>query len=275
MVPARLPCTISGASTADRSGHSGSEETSRGTMFSRSSRVLSSTLESRCAQRNDANMSTTTKFTSYEEALAQHRWVVPERYNIAADTCDRHPRDKLAMIHEDFRGNVRRVSWGELQDASNRFANVLVAHGVQRGDRVAMLLPPTPETAAAFFGTWKVGAILLSMSVLYGDEGIRHRLSDSQSKVLVTNADNVDRIERSLVEHLLVLDDELLGKGSAAFLCVDAAADDPAQLYYSSGTTGLAKGILHAHATRPPTERSSTVTTPPAAGRSPGWGEWP
>jgi acetyl-CoA synthetase len=151
------------------------------------------------------------------------------------------------MIHEDFEGNVRQLSWGELQDSSNRFANVLVANGVGRGDRVAMLLPPTPETAAAFFGTWKVGAILLSMSILYGDEGIRHRLTDSQAKVLVTNAANADRVERSLVERVLVLDDDLLSSGSAAFQCVDTAADDPAQLYYSSGTTGLAKGILHAH----------------------------
>ena len=47
-----------------------------------------------------------------------------------------------------------------------------------------MLLPPTPETAAAFFATFKCGAILLSMSVLYGDEGIRHRVSDSGAKVL-------------------------------------------------------------------------------------------
>src|SRR5213075_197497 len=81
--------------------------------------------------------------------------------------------DKLAMIHEDFEGNVREVLWGELQEKSNRFANVLRAHGVEKGDRVAMLLPPTPETAAAFFGTWKCGALLLSMSVLYGDDGIR------------------------------------------------------------------------------------------------------
>jgi acetyl-CoA synthetase len=192
-------------------------------------------------------MSSTTRITSYEEAVAQHRWEVPERYNIAAEICDRHPRDQLAMIHEDFAGAVRRVSWGELQDDSNRFANVLAAHGVERGDRVAMLLPATPETAAAFFGTWKLGAILLSMSVLYGDDGIRHRLTDSQAKVLVTNAANADRIESSLVEQVLILDEELLSRGSSAFDVVDTAAGDPAQLYYSSGTTGLAKGILHAH----------------------------
>ena len=121
-----------------------------------------------------------TAITSYEQACAEHRWQVPERYNIATDVCDRHPRDKPAMIHEDPNGRVRQLSWGEMQDMSNQFANVLVAHGVERGDRVAMLLPPTPETAAAFFGTWKTGAILLSMSVLYGDEGIRHRLTDSR-----------------------------------------------------------------------------------------------
>jgi acetyl-CoA synthetase len=192
-------------------------------------------------------MSFTDSISSYEAACADHSWEVPERYNIAADVCDKHPRDKLAMIHEDFHGNVRRVDWGELQDNANRFANVLAAHGVERGDRVAMLLPPTPETAAAFFGTWKLGAILLSMSVLYGDEGIRHRLTDSQAKVLVTNESNADRVERRLVEDVLILDDALLSKGSSSFQTTDTAAEDPAQLYYSSGTTGLAKGILHAH----------------------------
>src|ERR671925_944314 len=130
---------------------------------------------------------------SYEEACVQHRWQVPERYNIASDVCDKHPRDKLAMVWEDWRGTERRVSWGELQDLASKFANVLTKQGVERGDRVAMLLPATPETAAAFIGTWKLGAIVLSMSVLYGDEGIRHRITDSQAKVLVTDAANLDR----------------------------------------------------------------------------------
>ncbi len=189
----------------------------------------------------------TASITSYEEAVATHEWHVPERYNIAQDVCDKHAADKLAMIHEHFDGTVREVHWGELQELSNRFANVLRAHGVQKGDRVAMLLPPTPETAAAFFGTWKCGAILLSMSVLYGDDGIRHRVSDSQAKVLVTNAANRDRVDPSLVEHVLLLDEELLASGDAAFEAEDTLAEDPAQLYYTSGTTGLAKGIVHAH----------------------------
>ena len=184
---------------------------------------------------------------SYEEAVESHRWEVPERYNIAADVCDKHPRERPAMIHEDFRGEQREVDWGELQDMSDRFAGVLREHGVEQGDRVAMLLPATPETAAAFFGTWKRGAILLSMSVLYGDDGIRHRVSDSEPKVLVTDEANRDRVDPALVEHVVILDRDLVASGSTDVERVDTSAEDPAQLYYSSGTTGLAKGILHAH----------------------------
>src|ERR671932_2102543 len=184
---------------------------------------------------------------SYEDVVAQHEWRVPEHYNIAQDCCDKHPADKLAMIHEDPAGTVREVHWGELQEASNRFANVLRDHGVVKGDRVAMLLPPTPETAAAFFGTYKCGAILLSMSVLYGDDGIRHRITDSEPTVLVTDEKNAGRVDPALVRHVLILDSGLFDSGDPHFEAEDTLADDPAQLYYSSGTTGLAKGIVHAH----------------------------
>jgi acetyl-CoA synthetase len=197
---------------------------------------------------------------TYQEMCAQHRWEVPARYNIAVDVCDKHPRDRLAMIWEDWRANERQVTFGELQDLSNKFANVLAAHGVERGDRVATLLPSLPETAAVFLGTYKSGAILLSMSVLYGDEGIEHRLRDSQAKVLVTDTGNRQRIPDGLAEVIFVLDSgegerqdgdidlmEALAQASDSFDVVDTAADDPAQLYYSSGTTGMAKGILHAH----------------------------
>src|SRR3954452_20686986 len=183
---------------------------------------------------------------SYDEMVAAHSWEVPERYNIAADVCDKHARDRLAMVWEDWQGTERRVSFGELQDLSRKFANVLTGHSVERGDRVATLLPSLPETAAAFIGTYRAGAILLSLSVLYGDEGIQHRLQDSGAKVLVTNEHNRDRIAAGLVDEVLVLDGDMAGEledASAEFETVDTSADDPAQLYYSSGTTGKAKGI--------------------------------
>jgi acetyl-CoA synthetase len=193
----------------------------------------------------------------YDEMRAAHRWEVPERYNIAQDVCDKHARDRLAMVWEDWRGNERRVTFGELQDLAGRFANVLEAIGIERGDRVATLLPSLPETAGVFIGTYKRGAILLSMSVLYGDEGIEHRLRDSGAKAVVTDAANRHRIPDGLVEKVFVMggagqpDDvdfnATMERAPTDYETVDTAADDPAQLYYSSGTTGLAKGILHAH----------------------------
>jgi acetyl-CoA synthetase len=184
--------------------------------------------------------------TSYEQALAEHRWDVPARYNIAADVCDKHPRGQLAMVYERFDGERRDVSWGELQDLAGQAAHALAAAGVRRGERVAVVLPPSPETAAIFFGVWKLGALLLSMSVLYGDDGIQHRLSDSGACVLVTDRANAPRFA-GMHERILVLDDGLLDGRPTEHATLDTAADDPAQLYYTSGTTGLAKGIVHAH----------------------------
>src|SRR3954466_2015385 len=145
----------------------------------------------------------------YEEVCAEHEWRVPGRYNIAQDVCDKHPREKIAMVHERFDGQGREVTWGELQDLSNQAANLLAGQGVTRGDRVAVVLPPTPETAAIFFGTWKLGAILLSMSVLYGDDGIRHRLRDSRPRLLVTDEANAPRFEATVVSVLVLDPDEL------------------------------------------------------------------
>ena len=184
--------------------------------------------------------------TPYEQICAAHRWNVPERYNIASDVCDKHPREKLAMVWESFDGSYREVRWGELQDLANQAAHVLRDLGVERGDRVAVVLPPTPETAAVFFGVWKLGAILLSMSVLYGDESIRHRLSDSGARLVITDADNRPRFADSGVP-TVVLDADTLAGASTEHVPGDTSAEDPAQLYSTSGTTGLANGLVHSH----------------------------
>ena len=183
----------------------------------------------------------------YEEMRSEHRWRVPVRYNLAADVCEKHPRDKLAMIWESHDGEHRELTWGSIQDLANQAAHTLVEHGVCRGDRVAVVLPPTPETAAVFFGVWKLGAILLSMSVLYGDDGIRHRLQDSGATLLVTDVENAKRFQHAWAPPLLVMSKEELASARLDPVTCENEPDDPAQLYYTSGTTGLAKGIVHAH----------------------------
>ena len=201
---------------------------------------------------------------TYEEMVSSFKWEVPGTYNIAADTVDKHDPGKLAMLWEDWQGNERKLTFGEIRYLSNRIANVLTVLGVGRGDRVAVMLPSLPETAAAFISVYKLGGILLSLSQLYGDDSIAHRLVDSGAKVIITDGinrprlegmgDRVDSLERVLVlnagESLVGDDidlDAAMGSASGDFTTVDTAADDPAQLYYSSGTTGQAKGILHAH----------------------------
>ena len=127
--------------------------------------------------------------TSYEEICAGHRWEVPARYNIAADVCDKHPCNKPAMIWESFDGSIRELEWASYKSREPGRAHTRRVRG-REGRPDVVVLPPTPETAAIFFGVWKLGAILLSMSVLYGDDGIEHRLSDSGAKLLVTDSDN-------------------------------------------------------------------------------------
>jgi acetyl-CoA synthetase len=183
------------------------------------------------------------------------RWEVPSRYNIAADVLDKHEPSRLAMLWEDWQGNERRLTFGDMQSLANRAANVLRDAGVGRGERIAVMLPPLPESAATFLAAYKLGAILLSLSILYGDDAIAHRLRDSGAKVVVTDAENRERIDRLRdelpeLERVLVVGedyDRALAEASDRFETADTAADDPAQIYYSSGTTGLAKGILHAH----------------------------
>src|SRR5437879_8258453 len=164
---------------------------------------------------------------TYEELRASHLCDVPPLNNIAADVCDKHPRDKAAMIWESFDGTTRELDWGELQDLANQAAHTLRARGIGKGDRVAVVLPATPETAAIFFGVWKVGAILLSLSVLYGDDALEHRLRDSGAALLVTDPANAPRFDRPWAPDLLVLAADTLAGRPTTALCAATSADAP------------------------------------------------
>ena len=86
---------------------------------------------------------------SYREIYDAFRWNVPQRFNIATACCDRWAADpdRVALIHEQPDGQVRRYTFAELRELSNRCANMLVGLGLQRNDRVLLLLGQRPETA--------------------------------------------------------------------------------------------------------------------------------
>ena len=198
---------------------------------------------------------------SYDELYGGFRWAVPARYNIAADVCDRHEPDRLALIYRDEAGADRNFTFGELRRLSSRLANLLAAQGVRRGDRVGILLPQCPETAIAHLAVYRLGAIAVPLFTLFGEEALEYRLSNSGARAVVTNSANLPKVAalRDRLPELgclLVAGDDSGGaldfwaeleKASDEFATVDTAADDPALLVYTSGTTGPPKGALHAH----------------------------
>ena len=201
---------------------------------------------------------------SYAALVRKFSWRVPARYNIGFDVCDRwaaREPDRIALTFVGADNQARDYSYGDLRAWSNRVANLLGDLGIERGDRVAVLLPQAPETAVGHIAIYKLGAIAVPLFALFGPEALQYRLANSGAKAVITNRDGAGKISGirdGLPElmHVLCIDGggpgcldlaaALEGK-STDFNPVDTAADDPAVIIYTSGTTGQPKGALHAH----------------------------
>ncbi len=201
---------------------------------------------------------------TYSEVVDAFYWKVPRYYNIGVDVCDKwaSQRYRLALIFEDESGHVDKYTFWELRRLSNRLANALSALGIQRGDRVGILLPQCPETAISHIATYKIGAIAIPLFTLFGPDALEYRLSNSEAKAIITDWANLEKVleirERlPKLELIMVTKGEpmegvtdlwrAMEKGSAEFTPARTKADDPALIIYTSGTTGPPKGALHAH----------------------------
>ena len=188
---------------------------------------------------------------AYDELRSSFRWELPETLNLGVDVCERQPRDAPAILVTDGRAITRTVTFGELADDSNRLANALRGLGVGRGDRVGIVLPQRPETAVAHIAAAKLGAIAVPLSVLFGPDGLETRLRDAEVRVVLGEAEPLERIAGLGLDVPLVDVDRdlpaLLADASPRFEAVATTPDTPALLVYTSGTTGPPKGALHAH----------------------------
>ncbi len=207
-----------------------------------------------------------TEWSGYEQLYDEFDWQVPDRFNIAAYTTERwHGSDRLALVAADEGGADRRYTFADLDRAANQLATALAADGIERGDRVAVTGRQHPFVAIAHLAVWKCGAVTVPVSPLLGTAGLTYRLQDSGATAAVFGSSLLDTLNDigppSLpLESVYAVDGEslldcsravqpLLDEETAAFETVDTAADEPASVFYTSGSTGDPKGVVLPHRT--------------------------
>jgi acetyl-CoA synthetase len=202
---------------------------------------------------------------SWEAFCKEHLdWNPKERLNITHEAVDRHAQDprKIALFCIRKDGHCEKITSRELQKLTSRFANMLRGLGIERGDRVARLLPRIPETYISFLGTWKAGAVDVPLYTAFGPEAIAYRVKDSGAKLIVTDAENrkkLIQVKNQLEGANILVVPEGRGLGirqgdlsfwqeinmaSDGFEAVECREDETAVVLYTSGTTGPPKGTL-------------------------------
>jgi acetyl-CoA synthetase len=216
-------------------------------------------------QATNPPQGTVDRYQAIHQAFA---WKVPKRFNMAQACCGQWAAQpattRRVAIREHVAGQGLGRTWtfGQLQKAANQLSRVLQAQGVQRGDRVAIVLPQRFETAVAYMAVLQMGAVAMPLSMLFGPEALSFRINDSQARVAVCDESTVQALQQARPDCPGL--QSLIGVGQAgaladldyaqamasqatSFKAVSTLAEDPAVLIYTSGTTGNPKGALIPH----------------------------
>lgn len=201
---------------------------------------------------------------NYEALVRSFRWAIPEQFNISVACCERWAvatPDRVALVRLDEGGHLTHKTFADLKRESDSLAHALRARGVGAGDRIALLLPQSNEAAIGHLAAYKLGAITVPLSMLFGPDALDYRLRDSGSRVLLTNAVGAATLSAvpdkpAALETVLCIDGSATGVEGYAealepydepFPIAETSPDDPAIMIYTSGTTGQPKGALHGH----------------------------
>lgn len=203
---------------------------------------------------------------SYDDLIRDFAWRIPSTFNIGRVVCDdwavKEP-DRICLQHFSPDGCHLSMSYGVLSARSSSIAAGLRNLGINRRDRVALLLPQGFDTVISHVAVYKLGAIALPLALLFGEEALEYRLRTAGASAIVTNAFGLLRI-RALREKLpelryvvvtegvpmetgLVAMDDLIGRYPPLEQAVETGPDDPALMIFTSGTTGPPKAAVHGH----------------------------
>jgi acetyl-CoA synthetase len=210
------------------------------------------------------------EFDSYEDFYANYRCNVPDNFNFAYDVVDEWARlmpEKLALLWTDDSGTMKSFTFTEIKRLSDKAANALLALGIQKGDVVKLILKQRPEVWVIMCALMKIGAICIPGTYQLTAGDLEYRCNIADVKMLITVDDPallkdieaarplckklksiavIGACEKSVASGYIDLHSEI-EKASENFQRIASKAEDPMLVYFSSGTTGMPKVVLHNH----------------------------